>query len=67
MHPAEHYYLKWYKESIYFFPSVYEFTQVEKIYNSSGKIPTYITEITSGGKRERHTDSMMKIEGAEVC
>ena len=41
--------------------------QVEKIYNSSGKIPTYITEITSGGKRERHTDSMMKIEGAEVC
>ena len=40
--------------------------QVEKIYNSSGKIPTYIKEIATMAKRERHTDSLMKIEGAEV-
>ena len=40
--------------------------QVEKIYNSSGKVPTYIKEIATTAKRERHTDSLMKIEGAEV-
>ena len=40
--------------------------QVEKIYNSSGKVPTYIKEIATMAKRERHTDSLMKIEGAEV-
>ena len=40
--------------------------QVEKIYNSSGKIPTYIKEIATMAKRERHTDSLMKIEGGEV-
>ena len=41
--------------------------QVEKIYNSSGKVPTYIKEIATTAERERHTDSLMKIEGAEVC
>ena len=40
--------------------------QVEKIYNSSGKVPTYIKEIATTAKRERHSDSLMKIEGVEV-
>ena len=40
--------------------------QVEKIYNSFGKVPTYIKEIATMAKRERHTDSLMKIEGGEV-
>ena len=50
-----------------FYTNIYIFAlQVEKIYNSSGKVPTYIKKIATTAKRERHTDSLMKIEGAEV-
>ena len=52
-------------EDGFFFISIFAL-QVEKIYNSSGKVPTYIKEIATTAKRERHTDSLMKIEGAGV-